>query len=486
MIQPPAERQDRVPQHLRLQPSPVHPPQITVLGVCLGTDLPLRVLSGLAVSLRGEHQFVHRLDAPLFLDEPNGKPVEQFRMSRPLPVDSEIAWSANQSLAEMVLPEAVDHDPRRKWILGACNPFGQCQSAACTPLVTCNPAAVRNLGIFQLPGETLRKARIDLFTFAIQFASRQHVCVYDIGHFWRDHVRHGTSQRLMAFQQLFKTSLFVLRFQISGPDLFAEDGVAPLLEKGIWNVQLRQELLHRRVVFRNVLHLPEPCDQLLLPAVEFLGCPLHLILVEAVSLPHLPRALRLEEGSTSLIPAGGGEEGLHPVEILLGDGIVLMVVALRASYCHSQKDRTGGLGDLVQEILPQFSLGVRISFKRPHSQKAQSHQPFRLHVLVRFQVLDQFITGQLFFNENVKGRVPVERADDIIPVSPGRRPFDVGGKAVRLCIAHQIQPVARPTFSVAGIVEESIDQFLVTFWVGVMQKAADLLGRGRQPDQVEV
>src|SRR4051794_12253268 len=63
------------------------------------------------------------LDRPTLSNELRGEPVEQFRMRGRLTVDAEIAWSANQSFAEVKLPDPVDDHARRQRTVH--DPFGK-------------------------------------------------------------------------------------------------------------------------------------------------------------------------------------------------------------------------------------------------------------------------------------------------------------------------------------------------------------------------
>ena len=56
--------------------------------------------------------------------------IEQRRMSWPLSTFAEIIGSADQALAEMMLPDPVDHDAGGQRIVGARQPVGQLQPAA--------------------------------------------------------------------------------------------------------------------------------------------------------------------------------------------------------------------------------------------------------------------------------------------------------------------------------------------------------------------
>ena len=58
-----------------------------------------------------------------------GQPVEQFRMRRPFAAEAEIARRGDDALAEMVLPEAIDHHAGRERMLRAGDPPGQFDAA---------------------------------------------------------------------------------------------------------------------------------------------------------------------------------------------------------------------------------------------------------------------------------------------------------------------------------------------------------------------
>jgi hypothetical protein len=79
----------------------------------------------------GEHQKpVHRLDGPAALDEADGQPVEQFGMTRFLAAIAEVVAGRHQASAEVMLPDAVDHDASRQRIVRRGDPAGQLQSPA--------------------------------------------------------------------------------------------------------------------------------------------------------------------------------------------------------------------------------------------------------------------------------------------------------------------------------------------------------------------
>ena len=100
--------------------------------------------------------------------------------------------------------------------------------------------------------------------------------------------------------------------------------------------------------------------------------------------------------------------------------------------------------------------------------------------------LFQFIAGQLLADELVVGLVFVQRADDVIAITP-----DIGFGAVALetvafGIPYQVEPVAGPVLAVMGRGEEPINHFLVSVRRTVCEESIDLPRRRRQPDQVIV
>ncbi len=73
---------------------------------------------------------MHGLQAPAGTLKLQGQPVEQFGMRGLVTRLSEVANAAHDPLAEMVLPDAVDHDPRGQWVIGLSQPSGERQAPA--------------------------------------------------------------------------------------------------------------------------------------------------------------------------------------------------------------------------------------------------------------------------------------------------------------------------------------------------------------------
>src|SRR5207244_2807823 len=67
------------------------------------------------------------LDRPAVLDETQGQLVEQFGVRGPIPLGTEVVDAAHQSLAQEVLPDAVDQHACRERVRGVRHPPGQLQ-----------------------------------------------------------------------------------------------------------------------------------------------------------------------------------------------------------------------------------------------------------------------------------------------------------------------------------------------------------------------
>ena len=73
---------------------------------------------------------MNRFQMPAVGDEFAGQPVEQFRMRGVAPHRPEIVRRGHDPLAEVILPNTVNHHSRGEWMIGASEPFGQRRSSA--------------------------------------------------------------------------------------------------------------------------------------------------------------------------------------------------------------------------------------------------------------------------------------------------------------------------------------------------------------------
>ena len=104
----------------------------------------------------------------------------------------------------------------------------------------------------------------------------------------------------------------------------------------------------------------------------------------------------------------------------------------------------------------------------------------------RRRVFAERIANDLFADELIVGRVLVEGANDVIAIWPRVRTLGVDLEAVRVRVAHDIQPVLRPTFAVAWRSEEFVHDALVGIATTILHEGIDLLLRWRQSDEIEI
>ena len=97
--------------------------------------------------------------------------------------------------------------------------------------------------------------------------------------------------------------------------------------------------------------------------------------------------------------------------------------------------------------------------------------------------LIEFIAGQLLTNELVVRLVVVERADDVVAITPDERLGIVPLEAVRLGVANQVEPMSSPMLAVVPRIEQPIDDLLVGVRRRVRRKLFDILRRRRQAGQ---
>ena len=84
-----------------------------------------RGLVALPVGL-GHHHFLEQsLHVPLQIHELHRQPVEQLRMRGRITMNTPIAGRADNTHAEMVLPEPINHHSRRKGVVLARQPARQ-------------------------------------------------------------------------------------------------------------------------------------------------------------------------------------------------------------------------------------------------------------------------------------------------------------------------------------------------------------------------
>ena len=113
-----------VAQRFGIEPADVLPPEKLVLGIDGGRP---SAVSRDDLPIRGRHhdQSMQFLDRPAALHELDGQPIEQLGMRRPCAAVAEIVRRRDEARAEMLLPDAVDDDPRGPRVVGRSDPVRQ-------------------------------------------------------------------------------------------------------------------------------------------------------------------------------------------------------------------------------------------------------------------------------------------------------------------------------------------------------------------------
>ena len=147
----------------------------------------------------------------------------------------------------------------------------------------------------------------------------------------------------------------------------------------------------------------------------------------------------------------GGENGLEAVVILLRDGIEFMIMALGAVDGETGK-RADGVRDHVVAV--EVSGDFPVGFGLGHFGVADEIPRTGGDETQRLDAVggagEEHVAGDLFLHETRVGFVGVEGAHDVVAVGPGVGAEFVFVVAVGVAVVDDIEPVARPTFAVAG------------------------------------
>ena len=114
----------------------------------------------------------------------------------------------------------------------------------------------------------------------------------------------------------------------------------------------------------------------------------------------------------------------------------------------------------------------------------RSQEPQRLETIPRSRKED--VACHLLLNEPPVRLVPVETADDIIPVRPCVRAELVFVLPVRLTVVDDIEPVTGPSLSIPRGSKQPIHHMFIGLRVAVTDEPLDVVGAGREPMQIEM
>ena len=301
---------------------------------------------------------MHVLHAPAAADELGGQPVEQFGMRRALAHDAEIAGRADDAAAEVIMPDAIDHDARGQRIVGVGEPLRQRGAAAGRFDIRRAARSSRAFGSSSVrkPGCTSSRGRIvdadgenvgrrrgaAEVGHAHALGQLAGIDVVELREFACAARRIASSVRPSAPW----TAVFAARFpDTASPSRTICAFVGRALGGGLQD---------RRLDLGRVL------VEVLLGGCLAVGLDKRGDLRADVGLVFSSQTARLRavlgdcvggEHRDVIVGRGVGEEGLEAVVVGLQDRIELVIVAAGAAEGQAEEDRAGGVGDVVEDLL---------------------------------------------------------------------------------------------------------------------------------------
>ena len=182
------------------------------------------------------------------------------------------------------------------------------------------------------------------------------------------------------------------------------------------------------------------------------------------------------DGRVDVLFARRVQKGVELIELALGDGIVLVIVALGASGGESEPgggDGVDAIDGAVEAVFGARDAGFAVVER--HAVEAGGDALFEGRV-------GEQVAGDLFDGELIEGQVSVQGVDHPMAIAPGPGTRQVLLEAVGIGIAGQVEPGARPAFAIVGRGEELVDPLFV---VGVALVLGDLVAGGRQSAKIE-
>ena len=170
------------------------------------------------------------------------------------------------------------------------------------------------------------------------------------------------------------------------------------------------------------------------------------------------------------------------VVIARGNGVELVIVTPAALKRRCQENLPHGIRHIIQIMLSGDLRHLHgRQFPRPHAKEAGCDQQFRVFGI-------NLVAGQLLASELVEWFVVIERADDVITISPGIASIVVICETSGIGVPRSnVKPVIAPLFAIVWAGQEPFNNFCKGdgIVVRVVNKSLDLLRRGRQAQQIE-
>ena len=177
---------------------------------------------------------------------------------------------------------------------------------------------------------------------------------------------------------------------------------------------------------------------------------------------------------------GAGEGGGEGVVVFLREGIVFVIVAADAAHGQT-KDAAAESGyDVIELIVANFLNGLGSSLTGEGTGDDETDGGGGI-----IGAGLKLVAGELKLKEAVVGKVGVEGADDPVAVMIGAGTEAIEFIAAALGVTNDVEPVARPPFSIGGGGEEPVDEEFEGFGGLVIDERGDCFGRGWQAGEIE-
>ena len=414
-------------------------------------------------------------------------------MRRALAHHAEVARRRHDAATEVMVPDAVDHDPGRQGIRRVGKPAGQRGTPPGEP-----PAARRHHeGGTRI--QNRQESGLNLLKGPGVLSVRQNVRGWRVGVHVRDAGAARNVGRLQVGELLklrverLETGL-VLSLELSRH--VSEQRIQVRLRPqragaaGLGGEQARHPLLHRRAAARG--HLDRLDHEIGVPGQQFAR---RVVPERHQEIRHLLPDVRGtllpdRELAPVLAEFGGGhdrkpvvvvdvrKERLQPVVVLLSDRIELVVVAPGTVVGQPEKRRADDGRNVVQRLLPGQQEVLLVALLGVVAVEGRCDPGLEA-------VRPELVARDLLADEPVVRLVGVERRDHVVPVPPGVPARDVPLEAGTLREPRQVEPVSAPALAVVRGGEQALDEPLVGIGRAVPDELPHLFRRRRQPDQGE-
>ena len=164
--------------------------------------------------------------------------------------------------------------------------------------------------------------------------------------------------------------------------------------------------------------------------------------------------------------------------ILLRNGVTFVIMATRTANGHAEHGLGGDTNVVINDIVKMLQAIGRFIIPLHQTMVASGNQGLCSRVR-------DFIAGELLGKKLIIGFVFVEGIDDVIAVTPNKGFRSVALETLGLSIAHEVEPMTAPFFTILWQCEQSIDALFPSVSRGIIFKGLHFRERWSQPSKVK-